>query len=90
MFEVRVQLGQVVRLTAADRQRPTDGPVALSVTGVRLVTNRPEQVEWVWVEGVKIMHDGGSGPKGSRPVRPAHSPGCASRGCPPGPLTGLR
>jgi len=61
VFDVRVQLGQVIRLTAADRFRPTSGPVALWVTGVRMVLNRPERNEWVWLEGVKIMHDGQSG-----------------------------
>lgn len=61
MFDVRVQLGQVLRIDSTDRVRPTDGPVSLWVTGVRLVANRPEQNEWVWLEGVKIMHDGQSG-----------------------------
>lgn len=61
MFDIRVQLGQVVRLTAAERFRTTDGPVTLWVTGVRLVLNRPERDEWVWLEGVKIMQDGQSG-----------------------------
>ncbi|MDG4789305.1 hypothetical protein O7626_25835 [Micromonospora sp. WMMD1102] len=55
-----MQLGEVVRIDAADRFRATDGPVTLWVTGVRLVTNRPEQHEWVWLEGVKIAHDGRS------------------------------
>ncbi|MGX7675773.1 hypothetical protein [Plantactinospora sp. DSM 117369] len=55
-----MQLGEVIRIDAADRFRPTDGPVTLWVTGVRLVTNRPEQREWVWLEGVKIAHDGRS------------------------------
>ncbi|GIG90924.1 hypothetical protein [Plantactinospora endophytica] len=61
MFDVRVRLGEVIRIPAASRFRPTDGPVALWVTGVRLVANRPEQHEWVWLEGVKILHDGRSG-----------------------------
>jgi hypothetical protein len=61
MFDVRVQLGQVLRISAADRFRPTSGPVSLWVTGVRLVANRPEQHEWVWLEGVKVGHDGRSG-----------------------------
>ncbi|MEO3926271.1 hypothetical protein ABGB07_20720 [Micromonosporaceae bacterium B7E4] len=55
-----MQLGEVIRIDAADRFRPTDGPVTLWVTGIRLVTNRPEQHEWVWLEGVKIAHDGRS------------------------------
>lgn len=58
MFDIRVQLGEVLRIDAADRFRPADGPVALWVTGVRLVLNRPEREEWVWLEGVKIMQDG--------------------------------
>lgn len=61
MFDVRVRLGEPFRLEAADRVRPTDGPVTLWLTGVRLVTNRPESNEWVYLEGVKIMHDGTSG-----------------------------
>jgi hypothetical protein len=61
MFDVRVQLGAVTRIQAADRYRPTDGPVSLWVTGVRLVANRPEQHDWVWLEGVKIGPDGRSG-----------------------------
>jgi hypothetical protein len=69
VFDVRVQLGQVIRLTAADRLRPTDGPVSLWVTGVRLVTNRPEHEEWVWLEGVKIMYDGRSGAQAQILVR---------------------
>ena len=60
MFDVRVQLGEVIRIDAADRFRSTDGPMTLWVTGVRLVTNRPEQHEWVWLEGVKIAQDGRS------------------------------
>ncbi|WFE30076.1 hypothetical protein O7623_13200 [Solwaraspora sp. WMMD791] len=60
-FDLRVRLGDVVRLTAQDRFRPTDGPVSIWVTGVRLVTNRPEGHEWIWLEGVKMMHDGRSG-----------------------------
>jgi hypothetical protein len=61
VFDVRVRLGAVVRIDATERVRPTDGPVSLWVTGVRLVANRPESNEWVWLEGVKIMHDGQSG-----------------------------
>ncbi|MFI6758812.1 hypothetical protein ACIBF5_06655 [Micromonospora sp. NPDC050417] len=61
MFDIRVQLGEVLRIKAADRFRPTDGPVALWVTGVRMALNRPERGEWVWLEGVKMMHDGRSG-----------------------------
>ncbi|MGI5215420.1 hypothetical protein [Plantactinospora sp. CA-290183] len=69
MFELRVRLGEVIRLSAADRFRETDGPVALWVTGVRLVANRPEQHEWVWLEGVKIGYDGRSGDQAQILVR---------------------
>ncbi|GIG90930.1 hypothetical protein Pen02_58660 [Plantactinospora endophytica] len=69
VFDVRVRLGETVRIEAADRFRPTDGPVVLWVTGVRLVANRPEQYEWVWLEGVKIMHDGRSGDQAQILVR---------------------
>ncbi|MEQ4300545.1 hypothetical protein ABNF97_03980 [Plantactinospora sp. B6F1] len=31
------------------------------MTGVRLALNRPERDEWVWLEGVQMMHDGQSG-----------------------------
>lgn len=61
MLDVRVQLGAVIRLTAADRFRPEAGPIALWVTGVRLALNRPERDEWIWLEGVQMMHDGQSG-----------------------------
>lgn len=69
MFDVRVQLGEVIRIAADDRLRPTDGPITLWVTGVRLVTSRPEQHEWVWLEGVKIAHDGRSGDRARILVR---------------------
>ncbi|MGW4464086.1 hypothetical protein [Micromonospora sp. NPDC004704] len=61
MFDIRVQLGAVLRIEAEDRFRPSDGPVALRVTGVRLVANRPERAEWIWLEGVRILPDGHSG-----------------------------
>jgi hypothetical protein len=61
VFDIRVRLGEVLRIKAADRFRPADGPVVLWVTAVRLVLNRPEREEWVWLEGVKIMQDGRSG-----------------------------
>ncbi|MDW5330809.1 hypothetical protein [Plantactinospora sp. KLBMP9567] len=69
MFDLRVRLGEVIRLSAADRLRPTEGPVVLWVTGVRLVANRPEQDEWVWLEGVKIGYDGRSGDQAQILVR---------------------
>ncbi|MET9301910.1 hypothetical protein [Micromonospora aurantiaca] len=54
MFDLRVRLGTVLRVEAADRYRPADGPILLRVTGVRLVLNRPEREEWIWVEGTKV------------------------------------
>ncbi|MFG2064788.1 hypothetical protein ACGFIK_25610 [Micromonospora sp. NPDC048871] len=54
MFDLRVRLGAVLRIEAADRYRPADGPVMLRVTGVRLVLNRPEREQWIWVEGTKV------------------------------------
>ncbi|WP_435125495.1 hypothetical protein [Micromonospora tulbaghiae] len=54
VFDLRVRLGTVLRVEAADRYRPADGPVMLRVTGVRLVLNRPEREEWIWVEGTKV------------------------------------
>ncbi|WP_162854380.1 hypothetical protein [Verrucosispora sp. SN26_14.1] len=54
MFDLRVRLGAVLRIEAADRYRPADGPVTLRVTGVRLVLNRPEREQWIWVEGAKV------------------------------------
>ncbi|MDG4828205.1 hypothetical protein O7627_02660 [Solwaraspora sp. WMMD1047] len=69
VFDVRVQLGSVVRIDANERVRPTDGPVTLWVTGVRLVANRPESNEWVWLEGVKILQDGRSGDQAQILVR---------------------
>ncbi|MEO3923885.1 hypothetical protein ABGB07_08485 [Micromonosporaceae bacterium B7E4] len=56
-----MQLGAVIRLDAKDRFRPEMGPIAVWVTGVRLALNRPERDEWVWLEGVQMMHDGQSG-----------------------------
>ncbi|GHJ17978.1 MULTISPECIES: hypothetical protein [unclassified Micromonospora] len=53
MFDLRIRLGAVLRVEAADRYRPSDGPVMLRVTGVRLVLNRPEREQWIWVEGIK-------------------------------------
>jgi hypothetical protein len=61
VFDIRVRLGQAIRLEAEDRLRPTDGPVTLWLTGVRMVTNRPEREGWIWLEGVKLMPDGSSG-----------------------------
>ncbi|MGW0435341.1 hypothetical protein ACWDV4_22725 [Micromonospora sp. NPDC003197] len=58
MFDIRVRLGEVYRLSATDRYHPEDGPTALRVTGVRLVTNRPESHSWVWLEGFKVLPGG--------------------------------
>ncbi|WP_268926284.1 hypothetical protein [Micromonospora rubida] len=41
MFDIRIQLGAVLKIDATDRLLPSDGPVTLCVTGVRLVVNRP-------------------------------------------------
>ncbi|WCN82142.1 hypothetical protein [Micromonospora sp. LH3U1] len=54
MFDVRVRLGAVLEIDAADRLLPADGPVRLWVTGVRLVANRPPRDEWIWVEGIRL------------------------------------
>jgi hypothetical protein len=61
VFDIRLRLGEVIRLTARDWFRPSEGPMAVWVTGVRLVTNRPERDQWVWLEGVKMLPDGRSG-----------------------------
>jgi hypothetical protein len=58
VFDIRVRLGDVIHQAASDRYRPSDGPVAIWVTGVRLVTNRPERDRWVWLEGLKVRPDG--------------------------------
>ncbi|GGM10294.1 hypothetical protein [Micromonospora yangpuensis] len=74
MFDVRVQLGAVLRIAADDRFRPADGPVTVWVTGVRLVSNRPECDEWVWVEGFKLDATGRRGPQTQILVRAALLP----------------
>lgn len=61
VHDIRVRLGEPFRLAAADRVRPSGGPVTLWLTGVRLVTHRPESDEWVYLEGVKVMPDGSLG-----------------------------
>lgn len=60
MFDVRVRLGAVLEIDAADRLLPSDGPVTLWVTGVRLVAHHPPHDEWIWVEGMRL------GPSGCR------------------------
>ncbi|MFV2013366.1 MULTISPECIES: hypothetical protein [unclassified Micromonospora] len=57
-FDIRVKLGDTIRLQPRDRYRPADGPVVMRLTGVRLITNRPESDEWIWLEGVKLNRDG--------------------------------
>ena len=37
--------------------RPADGSVVMRLTGVRLITNRPESDGWIWLEGVKLNRD---------------------------------
>ena len=69
MFDVRVRLGAVLRIDAADRYQPSDGPVTLWVTGVRLVVNRPECEQWIWVEGIKLSPGGCRGPQAQILVR---------------------
>ncbi|WP_320068090.1 hypothetical protein [Micromonospora sp. RTGN7] len=63
MFDVRIQLGAVLKIDATDRLLPSDGPVTLWVTGVRLVVNRPPHDEWIWVEGVRLGPSGRRGPQ---------------------------
>ncbi|GAB3155859.1 hypothetical protein GCM10027290_52690 [Micromonospora sonneratiae] len=58
MFDIRVRLGTVYHLSAAERFDPSARPTALRVTGVRLVTNRPESDGWLWLEGFKTLPDG--------------------------------
>ncbi|MGK5674687.1 hypothetical protein ACSNOB_17835 [Micromonospora sp. URMC 106] len=69
MFDVRVRLGAVLRIEAADRYRPSDGPVTLWVTGVRLVANRPTHEPWIWVEGMRLSPSGQRGPQAQILVR---------------------
>ncbi|MFE0594100.1 hypothetical protein [Micromonospora echinospora] len=57
MYDIRVRLGEELRIDAADRNWPEDGPVTLRVTGVRLVGNRPQGDGWVWLEGMKFTSD---------------------------------
>ncbi|WP_405114444.1 hypothetical protein OG559_09675 [Micromonospora sp. NBC_01405] len=63
MFDIRIQLGAVLKIDATDRLLPSDGPVTLWVTGVRLVVNRPPHDEWIWVEGVRLSPSGRRGPQ---------------------------
>ncbi|QDY11882.1 hypothetical protein FJK98_26045 [Micromonospora sp. HM134] len=61
MFDVRVRLGAVLEISAAERLMPSDGPVTLWVTGVRLVAHRPPHDEWIWVEGIRLGRTGRRG-----------------------------
>ncbi|KIR63556.1 MULTISPECIES: hypothetical protein [Micromonospora] len=74
MFDIRVQLGAVLDIDADDRLLPSDGPVRLWVTGVRLVVNRPPHDEWIWVEGVKLSPSGRRGPQTQILVRASKLP----------------
>ncbi|MER7167290.1 hypothetical protein ABT336_14620 [Micromonospora sp. NPDC000207] len=74
MFDLRIRLGSVLRIEAADRYRPSDGPVTVWVTGVRLVLNRPERDEWVWVEGIKIGDTSGQGTQTQILIRASRLP----------------
>ncbi|MEV5211649.1 hypothetical protein AB0K35_29655 [Micromonospora sp. NPDC053740] len=69
MFDVRVRLGSVLQIGAADRYRPSDGPVTLWVTGIRLVVNRPAHEPWIWVEGMRLSPSGARGPQAQILVR---------------------
>lgn len=74
MFDVRVRLGAVLDIDATDRLLPSDGPVRLWVTGVRLVANRPPQDEWIWVEGIRLFPSGRRGPQTQILVRASKLP----------------
>ncbi|MER5702400.1 hypothetical protein ABT023_10685 [Micromonospora sp. NPDC002296] len=69
MFDVRIQLGAVLKIDAADRVLPSAGPVTMWVTGVRLVLNRPPHNEWLWVEGFRLGPSGRQGPQSQILVR---------------------
>ncbi|TDB73339.1 hypothetical protein [Micromonospora sp. KC721] len=80
MFDVRVRLGAVLEIDAADRLLPSDGPVTLWVTGVRLVAHRPPDDEWIWVEGIRLGPSGRRGPQARILVRASKlSPASAAR-----------
>ncbi|MDI5936717.1 MULTISPECIES: hypothetical protein [Micromonospora] len=74
MFDIRVRLGAVLDIDADDRLLPSDGPVRLWVTGVRLVVNRPPHDEWIWVEGVKLSRSGRRGAQTQILVRASKLP----------------
>ncbi|MEV6799659.1 hypothetical protein AB0M91_15105 [Micromonospora rifamycinica] len=61
MFDIRVRLGAVLEISAAERLMPSDGPVTLWVTGVRLVAHRPPDDEWIWIEGIRLDRSGRRG-----------------------------
>ncbi|MBQ1020657.1 hypothetical protein KBX71_22655 [Micromonospora sp. D93] len=74
MFDVRVRLGAVLDIDAVDRLLPSDGPVRLWVTGVRLLANRPPRDEWIWVEGIRLSPSGRRGPQAQILVRASKLP----------------
>jgi hypothetical protein len=74
VFDIRVRLGAVLDIDATDRLLPSDGPVRLWVTGVRLVANRPPQDEWIWVEGIRLTPQGRRGPQTQILVRASKLP----------------
>lgn len=74
MFDVQVRLGAVLNIDAVGRLLPSDGPVRLWVTGVRLVANRPPRDEWIWVEGIRLSASGRRGPQTQILVRASKLP----------------
>ncbi|MCN0178496.1 hypothetical protein [Salinispora arenicola] len=80
VFDLRVRLGAMLRIEAADRYRPADGPVMLRVTGVRLVLNRPERDQRIWVEGTKVTPPTSE----ANARKPSCRPGCSRRRKRPG------
>ncbi|MGC4764578.1 hypothetical protein ACLQ20_17140 [Micromonospora sp. DT46] len=74
MFDVRVRLGAVLEIDAADRLLPSDGPISLWVTGVRLVAHRPSDDEWIWVEGIRLGPSGRHGRQAQILVRASKLP----------------
>lgn len=56
MVEVCLTLGSIMKIEAADRYNPDDGPLRIMVSGVRAAANEPLRDEWVWVEGVRVSN----------------------------------
>ncbi|WP_424090306.1 hypothetical protein [Micromonospora citrea] len=63
----------MLKIDAADRLLPSDGPVTLWVTGVRLVAHQPAD-EWIWVEGIRLGPSGRRGPQTRILVRASKLP----------------